>query len=837
MPIDFGKLSSSKPNKRPIDPIELFRTLNVTDPAINELWLVQGDALREWHSKRNLDDIAIVLNTGAGKTLLGLLIAQSLVNETNEPVVYACGSIQLVEQTAIKAQGYGLEVTTYFRQDFSNNLYQRGLAPCLTTYQALFNGKSRFFREDIRAVVFDDAHTAEHLLRDQFTLTISRNKFGDLYSQIVQLFRSYHTRIGKNVGYVETVEGKDPNQCWLVPPFALREQISELERLLMSAGLSEKIETKFAWDYLKNHIDLCLLFVSGGDISLTPPIVPVRTLPYFQDGIRRVYLSATLAAGDEFLRAFGKVPITIAPETTAGKCERLIIIPSLYKQCDKDDKDVEVAKQIVANRKALILVPSNRRAKEWESLVTGQQDDSITKQVENFKKAPAPATLLLVSRYDGVDLPGDTCRVMVIDDLPSGVGSLERFLWEQLDLVKSLRSTIASRVVQSFGRISRGMSDHGVVVLTGKHLKEWLLTPKNQAALPQFLKRQFELGINLSESVDSISDFVDAASKCLNRAPDWIGYYQREMENTLEAENTAPDEDASNLAQVEVNFGHALWSRDYVAAAKYLEEALEKTFDISSNTGAWHTLLLGYCYELMGNIDEAHESYRRAHSVTNNIPPLIVQALSTSDQQFPPQVLEVATYLHHGGAQMRREIPKRFDLDLAALEGKGSSTQTEEALRSLGQYLGLTASRPDNEFGTGPDVLWKTPDAPVLSLEAKTEKQAGSVYRKKEVGQLRDHAQWVRDKLGSAEIFSAFVGPIIPASSDTNPDPDIMVIELAEFKALAERLRAALEDICKQALPTTLPHVVLDVFQQRNLLWPDLYTHIQKHVLRDIKTS
>jgi hypothetical protein len=270
MPIDFGKLSSSKPNKRPIDPIDLFRTLNVTDPAINELWLVQGDALREWHSKRNLDDIAIVLNTGAGKTLLGLLIAQSLVNETNEPVVYACGSIQLVEQTAIKAQGYGLDVTTYFRQDFSNNLYQRGLAPCLTTYQALFNGKSRFFREDVRAVVFDDAHTAEHLLRDQFTLTISRNKFDDLYSQIAQLFRGYHTRIGKNVGYVETVEGKDPNQCWLVPPFALREQISELERLLISAGLSEKIETKFAWDYLKNHIDLCLLFVSGWDISLTP---------------------------------------------------------------------------------------------------------------------------------------------------------------------------------------------------------------------------------------------------------------------------------------------------------------------------------------------------------------------------------------------------------------------------------------------------------------------------------------------------------------------------------------------------------------------------------------
>jgi tetratricopeptide (TPR) repeat protein len=834
MPIDFGKLSSSKPNRRPIEPIELFRTLNVTDPAINELWLVQGDALREWHSKRNLGDIAIVLNTGAGKTLLGLLIAQSLVNETNEPVIYACGSIQLVEQTAIKAQGYGLDVTTYFRQDFSNNLYQRGLAPCLTTYQALFNGKSRFYREDIRAVVFDDAHTAEHLLRDQFTLTISRNKFSDLYSQIAQLFRNYHTRIGKNVGYSETVEGKDPNKCWLVPPFAVREQKSELERLLLSAGLSEKTETKFAWEYLKNHIDLCLLFVSGWDISLTPPIVPVHTLPYFKNGIRRVYLSATLAAGDEFMRAFGKVPVPIAPETTAGKCERFIIIPALHAQCDND---VEVTKQIIANRKALILVPSNRRAKEWEDVVTEQQNDSITEQVENFKKAPAPAKLLLVSRYDGVDLPGDTCRVMVIDDLPSGVGSLERFLWEQLGLAKSLKSTIASRVVQSFGRISRGMSDHGVVVLTGKHLKEWLLNPKNQAALPQFLKRQLDLGINLSEGVDSISDLVDAASQCLERAPNWIEYYQREMESLRDADNATPDEDAFNLAQVEVNFGHSLWSRDYTAAAKYLEEALEKTFDISSNTGAWHLLLLGYCYELTENIDEAHESYRRAHNVANNIPSLHLQNISVSEEQFPSQILEVARYLHRGGAQMRREIPRRFDSNLAALDGTGSVKQTEEALRSLGQYLGLIASRPDNEFGTGPDVLWDIPGGPALNLEAKSGKQGSSYYTKDNLGQLRDHVQWVREHSKSPTILSAFVGPLRPASAKSNPDPEITVIELAEFKALAERLRAALEDICKQAIPTNLPHVVLDVFQQRNLLWPDLYTHIQKHVLRDIKTS
>ena len=62
-------------------------------------------------------DVAVVLNTGAGKTLVGLLIAQSLVNETRRQVVYACSSIQLVEQTATKAEGYGLPAATYFRQE------------------------------------------------------------------------------------------------------------------------------------------------------------------------------------------------------------------------------------------------------------------------------------------------------------------------------------------------------------------------------------------------------------------------------------------------------------------------------------------------------------------------------------------------------------------------------------------------------------------------------------------------------------------------------------------------------------------------------------------------
>ena len=143
MGLNIRGIRAQRRVERPIDPLEIFRQLTVADQNINDLWLAQGDALRAWHENREMDDIGVVLNTGAGKTLVGLLVAQSLVNETRGKVLYACSSIQLVEQTAEKATGYGLDVATYYRGEFSNDGFLRGETACVTTYQAIFNGKSR----------------------------------------------------------------------------------------------------------------------------------------------------------------------------------------------------------------------------------------------------------------------------------------------------------------------------------------------------------------------------------------------------------------------------------------------------------------------------------------------------------------------------------------------------------------------------------------------------------------------------------------------------------------------------------------------------------------------
>src|SRR6185437_6972007 len=88
---------------RPTDPEAIFRRAPKGGDSLPDLWRGQTDALRGWVARRAETDVLIALNTGAGKTVVGLLIAQSFFNEGLEHVVYACGTIDLVKQTQREA--------------------------------------------------------------------------------------------------------------------------------------------------------------------------------------------------------------------------------------------------------------------------------------------------------------------------------------------------------------------------------------------------------------------------------------------------------------------------------------------------------------------------------------------------------------------------------------------------------------------------------------------------------------------------------------------------------------------------------------------------------------
>lgn len=835
MVFNWGAITQGPEPSGQTDPIELFNhEIKLNSPSINDLWFGQGDALRKWHEKRDYRDIAIVLNTGAGKTLVGLLAAQSLVNETKGRVIYVCSSIQLAHQTAQKAEQYGFgELTTYVQGDFSNDRYNRCVGPCITTYQALFNGRSIFERQPIDAIIFDDAHTAEHLIRDQFTLNIRKARFPGLFSEVSELFVDYFARVRKGVGYREVLEGEDAHGLWFVPPFAMKERLAELELKLGHSGLNNFDDTKFAWEHLKNRIDLCTLFITGSGLFFTPPYLPVSGLPYFSDEVRRLYLSATLSAQDNFVRTFGKKPdYMIRPRTTAGECERLIIIPSLNSH-GKDD-DVAIVKRAIEDKKTLILVPSHRRSEKWDDIAEKALANTVTEDINRFKKAGGPEKLTLINRYDGVDFPDDTCRVTVIDDLPSSIGPLERYLWGHLGLEKSLRSTVASRIVQSFGRTSRGRNDFGVVYITGRRLKDWLLNPTNQEQLPPFLKRQLRIGISVSEQATSIDDLViKAASDCLNREQGWLDFYGKEMKKDNGC-NHADDNDVLGIALIEMEFAQHFWKRDYSRAAAVLDNSIDSTLAKSRNTGAWHLLWLGYCFELLGEKDRAKEVYNRAHGCSENIPAVGRDFTALVSKNYSPQVVRVANRMKMGGTI---GLPRSFNQGFVALSGSGSANETEEALRYLGEHLGLESMRPEKERGTGPDVLWWLPGNVALCMEVKTgkNKREGAHYTKRDLGQLRDHIQWVKNETDATEVLPVFIGPLVQPSTSVNLEGNERVISLSEFHRLAKTLTAILSDVSRMSTVVELKRGISERFTGRKLMWPELLDSLPFRNLSELR--
>jgi replicative superfamily II helicase len=121
------------------------------------------------------------LHTGGGKTLVGLLIAQSSLNETREPVLYLTPTVQLVNQTLEKAKDYGIPAVAYERGQPLKEDFVNGNSIMVATYKALFNGRSKFGirgggqPQGVSAVICDDSHVSFSAVREAFTLEVKQD--------------------------------------------------------------------------------------------------------------------------------------------------------------------------------------------------------------------------------------------------------------------------------------------------------------------------------------------------------------------------------------------------------------------------------------------------------------------------------------------------------------------------------------------------------------------------------------------------------------------------------------------------------------------------------------
>ncbi len=816
--VDFKKLRAARAQQSVTDPVEIFRRLP-KPPGINDLYTSQSDVLRAWHERRDERDVVIKLQTGGGKTLVGLLIAQSTMAETRGPVIYACPTTQLVDQTVEKAAAYGIPAVAYEtqRRGAFPDAFLNGTSVLVCVYPALFNGLSRFgvrggTKEIVRAagIVLDDAHVAFAAVRDAFTLRVARVADPVGYATLAGMFRKDFEDIGR-VGTFDDVVDERGGGAVVASDFAIMEapywawqaRLGQVRALLREAGADDR--HKFAWPLLRDALDTCHCLIGHDAVAITPLLPPVDMIPTFAECGRRVFMSATIGDDSAIVRAFDAgeraVATPITSTSLAGVSERMILAPELTGMPQRDMREMlgRLAATVVERERAgaVILTPSTAAARAWEDVATFPDASSkVAASVRALQDGAALGPFVFANRYDGIDLPGSACRVLILWGLPRGESEYDLYRSTVFADSTALNGELAQRIEQGMGRGARGGSDYCVVIVAGKDLTGRLGRTSNQKLLTSSTRAQIEMGLEISKAVADENSFLDTFMLCLRRDREWIEYHAETLANL--ATSDPVDKGQLALASVERAAARLLRGGRHEEAIARLTDYWVRTPDLDRRSKGWLQQSAARAAFLWGRPDLAQDLQRQAFANNDNLLRPKAEIPYEPLAAPGPQAAAIAGLV--AGYKVPRGYMAAFDEVVAHLVPSASSNQFEQALADLGAMLGFRVDRPDDRVRRGPDVLWLLDNATGLLLEAKSLKKPGNPLTKEEHGQLLNAEEWFRAQYPGYAPIRAVVHPNDTATPSV-PIGASRVLTLARLQELVADARALLDALCAMAVP------------------------------------
>lgn len=833
--VDFKKLRENKAQSAIIDPIDIFRHL--PKPAgINDVYTSQAQVLEEWYSRRNEKDIIIKLHTGGGKTLVGLLIAKSILIETHEPVLYLCPTTQLVEQIISKSEEYGLPCISYEKGVPLQDDFLAARKPLVCTYEALFNGRSKFGVTGISthpvkvgAIILDDAHVAYSKVRDAFTLRIIRQDDAKSYEYLTNIFRLDFDEIGRLGTFDDTISGEERYSILEVPYWSWENHKTEVREYLRNKNTEENFI--FAWPLIRDSLDYCHLLISKDSFVITPYFPLVDMFPTFTGCPKRIFMSATIADDSAIIRTFNADIVSVSNPITsnslAGVSERMILMPETmsfnadyidmlhnYVKWSSEEKSIST----------IILVPSNRTAASWNGIAIFTTDkDETALNIKKLQQKESIGPFVFANRYDGIDLPGESCRQLIFDGMPKGLNEYENYLSIVLE-GSVLTNSLAQKIEQGIGRGARGSGDYCVVIFSGKDVISWLANPKNIRFLTRITRAELEMGINISQGIQSKSEFWDTINKCLNRDPEWVKYHAETLADLADPDPIllAPLE----LAKIEQN-ALKLWRDGHndKAIAKLLSYLETESENLENDFKGWLYQLAARIAYHGKRLDDSLELQQHAYSLWHNLHrPKKMQKyvrLVTPGKQSEQIVAKIIGY------RIRKGYVAQFDEAISHLVPGASANQFEQALAELGGYLGFVTERPEKVHGVGPDVLWLLNDNKGLVIEAKSRKNPDNPFSKEQLGQLLTAQEWFKREYPHFTSICISVHPnryITPSavSGDTKvlvpeklneliSNTRMLLVKLSESHEPAENMLGQCEEILTKYLLTP-EHIIAHYF-------------------------
>lgn len=743
---------SSKTKSVAIEPREIFMALPKKDKRYEYPRDVQSEVWKKWFDVRDEKNCIIKMNTGSGKTVVGLMILQSCLNEGKGPAVYVVPDKYLVGQVCNEAKNLGILVT----DDKDSYYYTENKAILVTTVYSLINGRSAFGMRQtnnypIGSVLLDDVHACLDTITTQFSIRIPASHA--LYQQIVKLFAS-EWKSYNNSTYINIIDNCDPTKTAIIPFWVWQDKKNAVYELLSKYNNADDGNkcVYFNLPLIEDTFSTCDCFISSRGIEIIPEGVSISKITSFVNAQRRIFMSATLADDSVFISAVGlhrdDIKRIIVPDNANDIGDRLFLFPRHLNSEIKNEEIRDKLFLISQKHNVVVIVPSFERAEFWDPHV----ERTVTKDTIDAVVAKLKAThlglVVMVNRYDGVDLPDNACRVLVIDGLPPLRNEKDKYIQSINPSSRILVKEQIQRIEQGMGRGVRSNSDSCCIVLMGDNLADVLLRNNGVSLFSTATKEQYSLSKDLWDLLiqenpkPSVDDVFALADYSLNREIEWI---QTSKECLSEAVYSSEPQFDSNTIALRNAYDYAAllqWQKaiDVIDSEinnetdsntkGYLLQLKAKYMNFIDRLNAQQILLAGRRFNM--SILAPINGIRYDKSINN-----VGQAKAICDYIDEEKISQNNYVIHVNSIT-------------SSLTFSPDASGFESALQKIGKLIGFASTRPDKETnGEGPDNLWAIGDNNYLVIECKSG-ATSSTISKEYCNQLGGSMRWFASEYGDA---------------------------------------------------------------------------------------
>lgn len=598
----FRKVTT--PKRTSESPLTLFNDLRPR--KIAALYDQQATLLRKYEQEaKDKSDVAIQGATGSGKTLVGILIAEWR-RRGGERSLYLCPTRQLAyqvanfcnEQLGIPSFAFVGKKNEFPQKEKSE--WRSGDILGVSTYSALFN-TSPFFTNP-QFLVLDDAHSADQYISDFWSVHVRKAvpEEAQIFLQLTALLTECLP--ADDIQRVREEPTGIADRMWtqIVPAPLLWEKTDEIRSILSSAKRGSEIS--FRAETLNSNINSCQFYASPHEILIRPVLPPTSSHAPFAGAKQRLYMSATLGRGGELERLSGRSKIYRLPSPPGwngqGVGRRFFLFPG----STLDEKSTEILAEKLIDRagRAFILTNDDRSANILRtklSISLPKHRQFSISDIEESRNAfinSEKSVIIAANRYDGIDFPGDDCRLLLIYGRPTGANLHEKFLADRLGARALFGERVRTRIIQAFGRCTRSATDYAIVAVLGSHLLDELLVSETQEQFDREFQAEIIFGREQSKDND-IDGLLEMADDFLLQSTAWR---DAESEITDIRENLTEIEppflDAlEKSAEHEIDYINSLWRGNYddaFASADKVVVALSGGEALRGYHAMWHYL-------------------------------------------------------------------------------------------------------------------------------------------------------------------------------------------------------------------------------------------------------